>query len=79
LLQNEVMIKIEQFKTLAETSLDRFQKKYHERIILILFPSSTEADFFKTKNALMRPLADNKIEYSVADTMRSKSVKFNQR
>lgn len=65
LLQNEMMTNIERFKTSNETLLDGFQKKYHEDIITTMFPTHADADlFFQSKNALMRPLANTKTEYS---------------
>ncbi len=65
LLQNEMMTNIDRFKTSTETLLDGFQKKYHEDIITNMFPAHADADlFFQSKNALMRPLANTKTEYS---------------
>ena len=65
LLQNEMMTNIERFKTSTETLLDGFQQKYHEDIITTMFPTHADADlFFQSKNALMRPLANTKTEYS---------------
>lgn len=65
LLQNEMMTNIERFKTSTETLLDGFQKKYHEDIITTMFPTHADTDlFFQSRNALMRPLANTKTEYS---------------
>ena len=64
-LQNEMMTNIERLKTSTETLLDGFQNKYHEDIITTMFPTHADADlFFQSKNALMRPLANTKTEYS---------------
>jgi hypothetical protein len=65
LFQNEMITKIKKFKVSTEASMDAFHKKYHEGIVNHLFPTPTGTDlYFKTKNALIRPLTDGEREYA---------------
>lgn len=65
LLHEEMILKIENLRGTAESTLDSFFREYHEKIIPKIFPASAEVSFFfRTKETLNHLLRDAEKEYS---------------
>jgi hypothetical protein len=64
LLHEEMILKIENLRGTAESTLDSFFREYHERIIPTIFPASAEVGFFfRTKETLNHLLHNAEKEY----------------